>query len=243
MDTIFMNSENSKTSEQHVLNLKLTDKLDLRVNKKVIALSNYSIYYTWSNIKNSCNNNKFKISAPTWIEEFTLTDGSFSVSDIQDYFEYILKKHGKEIDNDKDNDKNKPSVKIYNNKIENRITFKIKKGYSLEPLTKETMKLLGSTENKITKDKNGKNVPHLEITEVVLVHCNMVNNDYQQDLRVLYTFVLNKSFGTLLDISPSNHIFLKTFNSVYDEIIVWFTDQNSKPLEIEDRINLKIVIK
>ena len=129
------------------------------------------------------------------------------------------------------------------NKIENRITFKSKDGYSLELLTKETMKLLGSTENKITKDKNGENVPHLEITEVVLVHCNIVNNDYQQDSRVLYTFVPNKSFGSLLDISPSNHIFLKTFNSEYDEIIVWFTDQNSKPLEIEDRINLTMVIK
>ena len=91
------------------------------------------------------------------------------------------------------------------------------------------MKLLASTENKITKDKNGKNVPHLEITEVVLVHCNMVNNDYQQDSRVLYTFVPNKSFDSLLDISPSNHIFLKTFNSEYDEIIVRFTDQKSKP--------------
>ena len=105
------------------------------------------------------------------------------------------------------------------------------------------MKLLGNTESKITKNKNGENVPHLEITEVVLVHCNMVNNDYQQDSEVLYTFVPNKSFGSLLDISPSNHIFLKTFNSEYDEIIVWFTDQNSKPLEIEDRINLTMVIK
>ena len=105
------------------------------------------------------------------------------------------------------------------------------------------MKLFGSTENKITKDKNGKNVPHLEITKVVLVHCNMLNHDYQQDSRVLYTFVPNKSFGSLLDISPYNHIFLKTFNSEYDEIVVWFIDENSKPLEIKDRINLTIVIK
>ena len=86
-------------------------------------------------------------------------------------------------------------------------------------------------------------MPHLEIKEVVLVHCNMVNNDYKQDSGVLYTFVLNKSFGTLLDVSPSNHIFLKTFNSEYDEIAVCLTDQNSKPLEIEDRINLTMVIK
>ena len=105
------------------------------------------------------------------------------------------------------------------------------------------MKLLGSTENKITKDKNGENVPHLKVTEVVLVHCNIVNNDYQQDSRALYNIVPNKSFASLQDISPSNHIFLKTFNSEYDDIIVCFTDQNSKPLEIEDRINLTMVIK
>ena len=181
-----MNSENSKTSEPHILKLKLTDKLDLRLDNKVIALSNLSIYYPWNNIKSSNNIDKFKISTPTWTEEFTLPDGSYSVSDIQDYFQYILKKHGENT--------GKPSIQIYVNKIENRITFKIKNGYSLELLTKETMKLLGSTKNKITKDKNGENVPHLEITEVVLVHCNMVNNDYQHDSRVLYTLVPNKSF-------------------------------------------------
>ena len=110
-------------------------------------------------------------------------------------------------------------------------------------LLEETMKLLGSTENKITKDKNGENVPHLEITEVVLVHCNIVNNDYQQDSRVLYTFVPNKPFGSLLELSPTNHVFLKTLNSKYDEMEVWFTDQNSNPLETEDRTNLTMVIK
>ena len=94
------------------------------------------------------------------------------------------------------------------------------------------MKLLGSTKNKITRDKNGENVPHLEITEVVLIHFNNVNNDYQQDSRVLYTFVPNKPFGSLLEISPTNHIFLKTFNSECDEIKVWSTDQNSELLEI-----------
>ena len=232
MDTIFINSENSKTSEPHVLVLELTTKLDLRIGEKIIALSNLSIYYTWKNIKNSYNNNKFKISAPTWNDKFELLDGSYSVADIQNYFEYILKKHGEDID--------KLSVQIYINKIENRITFKIKNGHSLELLTPETMKLLGSTENKITKDKNGKNVPHLEITEVVLVHCNIVNNDYQQDSRVLYTFAPNKPFGSLLETSPTNQLFLKTFNSEYNKIKVWFTDQNSQPLEIEDIINLQL---
>ena len=166
MDTIFMNSENSKASKPYVLVLKLTNELDLRTGEKIIALSNLSIYYTWKNIKSMYNNNKFKISAPTWNDEFELPDGSYSVSDIQDYFEYI-----------------------YANKIENRV------------------------------------------------------NDYQQDSRVLYTFVPNKPFGSLLAISPTNHIFLKTLNSEYDEIKVWFTDQSSQPLEIEDRINLTMVIK
>ena len=96
---------------------------------------------------------------------------------------------------------------IYENKIENRITFKIKTGYYLEIVTPETMKLLESTKSKITKGKNGKNVPHLEITELVLIHWNIVNSDYQQDSRVLYTFVPNKSFGQLLDISPKIFIF------------------------------------
>ena len=123
------------------------------------------------------------------------------------------------------------------------LNIKIKNGYSLKLSTPETMKLLRSTKNKITKDKNGKNVPHLEITEVLLVHCNVVNNDYQRDSRVLYTFVPIKPFASLLGISPTNHIFLKTFNSEYDKIKVWFTDQNSQSLEIEDRINLTIVIK
>ena len=147
------------------------------------------------------------MSAPTWNEESELIDGSHSVLDIQDYFEYTLKKHEIVTDN--------LSIRIYINKIENRITFKIKTGYYLELLTSETMKLLGRTKIKITKDENGENVPRLEITEVVLIHCNIVNNDYQQDSRVLYTFVPNRSFDDLLDISPKNIIFLKTFNSEF----------------------------
>ena len=167
MDTIFMNSENSRTSEYNVLVLKLTDKLDLRRGQTSVALSNLSIYYTWKNIKSSYNNRKFKISVPTWSDEFELPDGSYSILDIQDYFEYILKKHSENVDN--------PSIRIYVNKIENRITFKIKNGYYRELLTSETMKLLASTETKITKDKNGENVPHLEVVELILVHCNLAN--------------------------------------------------------------------
>ena len=139
-----MNSKSSKTSDAHRLLLNLTDKIDLKRKDKYIALSNFSIYYTWKNIKRSYKNNKFKISAPTWIKELELPDGSHSISNIQDYFEYILIKHGEKTIN--------PSIRMYINKTENRITFKIKSAYYLELLTPETMKLLGNTKSKITKD-------------------------------------------------------------------------------------------
>ena len=105
MDTIFMNSENSRTSEYHVLLLKLANKLDLRRGQRSVALSNLSIYYTWRNIKSSYKNTKFKISAPTWSDQFELPDGSYSISDIQDYFEYILKEHSESVDD--------PPIKIF----------------------------------------------------------------------------------------------------------------------------------
>ena len=136
-----------------------------------------------------------------------------------------------------------PAIKIYVNKIKNRISFKITNGYYLELLTPETMKLLGSTESKIIKDKNGEDVPHLEIIEAILVRCNLVNNDYQQDSRIFYTFVLNKPLSSLLEISPTSHIFSKTFNSEFQERKVWFTGQTSKPLEVENKINLGMIIK
>ena len=118
MDTIFMNSKNSQTSKPHVLILKFTDKLDLRRGENRIALSNLSIYYTWKNMKSSYNNNRFKISAPTWNDEFELPDRSYLVSDIQDYFEYILKKHGENIDNN--------SIRIYVNKLKIELHLKLK---------------------------------------------------------------------------------------------------------------------
>ena len=214
-----MNSENNKTSESRNLVLKLTVKLDLGRGKKSVTLSNLSIYYTWKNIKSFCNNSKPEISVPTWNDKFELSDGSYSVTHIQDYFEYILKEHGKNINN--------PSVRIHVNEIKNKIVFKIKTGYYLELLTPETMKLLGCAENKLTKNKNGENVQHLEITEEVLLHFNIANNDYHQDSRVFYIFVPNTPFGSLLEISPKDHIFLKTFTSEFQSIEVWVTDQNS----------------
>ena len=126
-----MNTENSKTNEPHKFRLDLTDKRNLKNPKKIMALANLSIYYTWKNIKTEYDNNKFKISVPTWNETFDLPDGSYSIDDIQDYFEFIMKKHVILNEN--------PSIKIYSNKTKNRIIFETKNGYKLELLTPETM--------------------------------------------------------------------------------------------------------
>ena len=120
--------------------------------------------------------------------------------------------------------------------------FKIKTGYKLELLSKETMKLLGSTSDTIDADKNSENVPRLENVEVVLVHCNLVNNSYQQASRVLFTFVPNKKYGQLISISPISLIFLKMMNTEVSEIKIWFTDQNNNSLEIEDNVNISLII-
>ena len=139
-----MNTENSKTNESHRFKLDLTDKLNLKNPKKNMVLVNLSIYYTWKNIKSEYNNNKFKISAPTWNETFDLPDGFDSIAGIQDYFEFIIKKDETLTDN--------PSIKTYSNKIKNRIVVKIKYGYKLQLLSPETMKLLGSTKNVVDRD-------------------------------------------------------------------------------------------
>ena len=187
-----MNTENSKTSEPHKFKLDLTDKRNLKNPNKNMALANLSIYYTQKHIKSEYNNNKFKISALTWNDTFDLPDSSYSIADIQDYFEFIIKKHETLTEN--------PPIQIYPNKIKNRIVFKIKTGYKLELLTPETMKLLGSTKKDVDSDKNSENVPKLESVEVVLVHCNLVKNDYQHTSKVLFSFVWNKQFGQLINI-------------------------------------------
>ena len=135
-----------------------------------MALANLSIYYTWKIIKSKYNNNRFKISAPTWNDTFYLPDGSYSTAHIQDYFEFIIKTNETLTEN--------PPVQIYPNKIKNRIVFKIKTVYKLELLTPETMRLLGSTKKDVDKDKDVEDVPKLESVEVVLVHCNLIKNDY-----------------------------------------------------------------
>ena len=234
METFFINSKNSKTNEPNRFKYDLIDKLDLKNPNKNMALANLSIYYTWKNVKSTYNNNKFKLSAPTWNEIFDLPDGSYNISEIQDYIEYIIKNHETIGEN--------APILIYANTINNRIEFKIKNAYKLELLSKETMKLFANTSSIIDADKNSENVPKLENVEVVLVHCNLVNNSYQQHLKVLFTFVPTKRYGQLIGISPHSLVFLKTVNREFSEIEVWFTDQNNKALEIEDNVNISLII-
>ena len=238
MEAIFMNTLNSKTNKSNIFIKSnrfyhFTDKLNLKNLNKNIALANLSIYYTWKNIKSEYDNSKFKISAPTWNDEFNLPDGSYSVFDIQGCFEYIIKKH--ETITDTDN----PPVEIDVNEIENRIVFKIKAGYKLELLSEKTMQLLGSSKKVIDKNKNGELVPRLETVEVVLVHFDLVNNSYQQASKVLFTFLPNKQFGQLITIAPHSPTISKKTNAEFSFIEIWFTDQNNRPLEREDNKTCK----
>ena len=229
-----MNTENSKTNEPHRFKLDLTDKLNLKNPNKNMALANLSIYYTWKNIKLKYKNNKFGISAPTRNDTYDLPDGSYSIVDIQDYFEFIIKKHGTLTEN--------PPIQIYPNKIKNRIVSKIKTGYKLEVLTPQTMKLLGITKKDVDTDKNSENVAILESIEVVSVHCNLVKNNYQHSSKALFSFVPNKQFGQLINISPNTLTIMNTVNTEFSIIEVWFTNQASKAIEIQDNVNLTLII-
>ena len=229
-----MNTFNSKTNESNRFRYNFTNKLNLKNPNKNMALAKLSIDYTWKNIKSEYKNNKLKRHVPTWNDEFNLPGGSYSIEDIQDYFEYNIKKHEAIEDN--------PPVQIYGNKIKSRIVFKIKTGYKLELLTKETMQLLGSLKKDIDKNKDGEIVPRLELVEVLLVHCNLVNNNYQQASKVLFTFVPNKGFGQLITITTHSLTMLKTTNAEFSFIEIWFTDQNNKPLETKNNMNITFII-
>ena len=178
-----MNTENSKTNESNKFNYQFTDK------------------------RNVYDTNKFKISAPTSNDGFDLPDGSYPISDIQDHFEFIIKKNETLTENH--------PIQIYPNKIKNRIVFKVKTRCKLEFLTPETMKILGSTKKDVDKDKDGEDVPKLESVEVVFMHCNLVSTSYQQTSKVLFTFVPHKQFVQLITISPHSLTMLKTTNTEF----------------------------
>ena len=228
-----MNTANSKTKQSNKFVYNFTDKLNLKNPNKNIAFANLSIYYTWKNVK-SAYSNKFKISARTWSNTFDVPDGSYSIAALQNYFEYIIKKHETIAD--------VSPVLIYVNGINNRIVFKIKSGYKIELLSKETIRLLGSSTDTIDGDKYSELVPKLESVDLVLVHCNLVNNSCQQASKVLFTFVPNKKYGQLITVSPETLIMLKTVNTEFSFIEIWFTDQDNRLLEIEDSVNISLII-
>ena len=145
IETIFINTENSKTNELHRFRLSLADKVNLKNPNKNMTLANLNIYYTWKNIKSAYSDNKFKTSAPTWNDTFDLTDGSYSITDIQNHVEFIIKKYETLVENF--------PVQVYPNKIKNRIVFKVKTGYKWELLSPEIRRLLGSTKKMLIEIK------------------------------------------------------------------------------------------
>ena len=186
-----MSTENSKTSDPNRFRLYFTDKIDLRGNKKIV-LSDLSIHYTWYNIKEAYNNNKVRLSGPTWSEDVTSPGGSYEISQLQTYFlDEVIIKHESNV---KSNEQS--PILIYANRILNRVSFRIKTGYKLELLTNETMRLLRDGPI-IDTTKNGENVPKLEIVRKVLVFCNLVQNVYLQESKLLFSFVPNSRFGSL----------------------------------------------
>ena len=237
MSNIFMSTENSKTSDSKRFKLCFTDKIDLRGNKKK-ALSDLSTHYTWYNIKEAYNNNKFRLSAPTWSEAVTIPYGSFEISQIQNYFlDKVIKKHESNV---KSNEQS--LILIYAHTVLNRVTFRIKTGNKLELLTNETMRLLADVPI-IDATKNGEKILRLEIVRNILVFWNLVENVYLQDSKLLFSFAPNSRFGSLLSITPQVLKYCDTVDSIFDCIEISFDDQNGRPLEIDHDITVTIIIK
>ena len=234
MKTIFMNMENSKKNEPHKFVVKLSRKLDLRSTSKHVALQNWFVYYKRKTVTKQYQNKKVEIIAPTWNGDFELLDSSYSVPDIQDYIEYIIKKH-KTLTM-------VPPIHVPINRINNRLVFKIKDGYILEIQTAETMKLFASKRKLSNTIKNEENVPNLEVVELVLVQCNLIDNQCKQKSELLQTFRPNKSYAYLLNVGPGNLVFLKSYSTEFYEIIIAFTDQNDRPLEIKGKVSLTLLI-
>ena len=209
-----MNSENSTTSESHRFRSHLTDKLNLEDPKKNTTLANLNIYYTWKNIIPEYNNNKFKISAPTWNDTFDLPDGSYSIADIQVYFEFIIKKHETLTENS--------PVQIYPKKSKTELFLK-HNGIQSWIVNSWNNEIIKKHKKVVGKDKGAENVPNFDPVEVVLVYCNLVEKDYQHTSKVLFTFVRNKQFGQLINILPPSLTMMNTVNTEFASVELWFS--------------------
>ena len=189
-------------------------------------------------MKKQYNNNEFRLSGPTWTEDVTLPDGGYEISQIQTYFlDEVIKKHESNV---KSNEQS--PILTYAIRILNRVNFRIKTVYKLELLTNETMRLLGDGPINDTT-KNGENVPKLEILVNVSVFCNLVQNVYLQDSKLLFSFVPNSRFGSLLSVTPQVLKYCDSVDSIFYYIEILFTDQNGRPLQIDDDITVSMIIK
>ena len=178
------------------------------------------------------------MSGPTWSEDVTIPDGSYEISLIQNYFlDEVIKKHESNVTSNEQS-----PILIYAKRILNRVSFRINTGYKLELLTNETMRLSGDV-SIIDTAKNGENVPKPETVRNVLVFCNLVENFYLQDSKLLFSVVLNSRFGSLLSITPQVLKYCDTVDSIFDYIEISFADQNGRPLEIDNDITVTIIIK
>ena len=171
------------------------------------------------------------------VRKFDLLDGSYEIQDIQDCFLKMIRKHETTIKADEES-----PILIYPDGVRNRLNFRIEKGYKLELLTRETQKLLGDGPI-IDENKNSKNVTQLDQVEYVLLHCNLVRNDYLQSSKLLYEFVPDKTFGQLISVKPPVFIQYKTSDTIFDYIEIWFTDQNNNSLQIEDKVSVTLIIQ
>ena len=200
-------------------------------------MSDLSIHYTWHNVKEN-HNNKFRLSGPTWSKDVTLPDGSYKIHQILNCFlDEVIKKYESDVTSNEQS-----PILIVANRILNRVAFRIKTGYKLELLTNEIMRLLGDGPI-IDTTKTGENVPKLEIVRNVLVFCNLVQNVYLQDIKLLFSFVPNSRFGNLLSIISQVLKYCDTVDSLFDYIEILFTVQNGMPLQIDADITVSIIIK
>ena len=250
MNTIVLTNSNAGTNQKHKLSLKLTTPM--RLENCVVCVSDISLYYSWPNIKSEYKNNTFKYKRTTDNREFEIKipDGSYDVKDINSYLRFVMKNNG-----EKEDDKGKYPIELYANNVYQRVTIVTKDKYILELPIEGLGQVLGFTKVAAQgakhvyigpdKEQNGDEIPQIEPVESVSVHCNLVNNKYQLENSLIYSFTPDKSFGHLLNIKPYFPYWRNARNNTdISEIQVWFTDQDNKPLDIQDpKIRVELQIK
>ena len=250
MNTIVLTNSNAGTTLKYKLSLKLNNPM--RLENCLVCISDISLYYSWPNIKASYGNNKGRYKRTTDNREFDIIipDGSYEIKDINNYLQFVMKNNG-----DKEDDTTKYPIELYANHIYQRVTIVTKDKYILELPIEGLGKVLGFTKGAVSgvknvyigpnKTQNGNEIPQVERVESVSVHCNLVNNRYQLDYSLIYSFTPDKSFGSLLNIKPNFPHWRNTKSNIdINEIEVWFTDQDNRPLDIEDpKIRVELLIK